>query len=1175
MPERGGATTQDGVYYQNTVAARYLADLLDLAQLPPRERVVEVRVEAPSDVDDIVVRFSDGHRDWLQAKLGVQSSGNAWNSLWSDLAAQSASPEFRAEDRLVIVLGEHDRTARTLRDLCERSVTASGEVEWHDRLGGGHRKLLQAITRALGSSTAPLELLRRTTVEIEPLQEIERSFERRRLGVAFALPPHFLSVLRDIAGGGARRRALFLAAPLRKRLWIEFKIEIDEPAEWGLPAYRSTVERLARIEIPGTGISGPSHDLFVWPRARDYERANSSALEDEETNWTAAVETSTVDLQCFPSEILDRCIVIAGPGYGKSALLGAVAAQLARTPYVPVLIPLASFAASGLSVLEFLTTEVNRELEVRADWLRLAEQGLVVLLLDGFDEIPTVQRQRVLGRIATFSARHPSVPWLLTVRDPAVLSGPADARLIELLPLEWSDIFRFAEAMKSRVPGLDVWKFERRLSAYPELVRLARIPLFLVMMMALANDAAVLPSSRADLIEAYLKTLFSPHEHKPLADAEIETLKLRRVAEALAFERLERQEIGATEREVQGIAARVDADAGSPEALLTRLLRNGVLRRQSAIRLQFPYPIVQEYLAACFLVRERPETLIQRVDEAINRPWAQVVQFALELHPSPTSLIASMLERKDDAFATGLRLIGRCVANGANVDPSVKREITRRLTSAWVHASLHNRERVGRLIVDGFSTPLPPEVRAVLGLSWLIDFGAGEIVTRENDPELTMEVLTALLDRGIEVGSGFSTLQPALNLLADEVFKKYCEKARRPGTTEEELSGLTYLLGGLDPARLAPGISLDLAFDEALPDRLRLEAFRLAAPPLHDRAWPIVRRVLDSYAYGAAVSAIGRTVDPEQTVLELLHDTTLGMEQRRCLIYSPMVLFRDPERRHAFIRRCVVDETLTPELRDILQVFAARYGDREAFQGLVNRLATLELRIAEATVALLGHHPSRDLGVQAAEAAGSRVTSGREAVRFAQHVVTGVTTIFEMDYFQSGSLPPSPAHPSLDVWAELVETWIAQFDFTEVERFRILTAGSQLGSVRATSVLERLIRELSDPDDTRYDEEDEYGHYVRAALHELRLKRRLLPLEVGECFARASRANLAYAGIEAIAAHADRPALDLLLRLQDGSSEWGFRSTLSFAIETLAGRLGLCIIIDPGETLTVSSWSVQ
>jgi hypothetical protein len=209
-------------------------------------------------------------------------------------------------------------------------------------------------------------------VEITPLQEIERAFERKRLGTAFALPPTLLPVLRDMAGGGARRRALFLAAPLRRRLAAELGIEVTEPVEWGLPAYRSTIQRLARIEIPGTGISGPVSELFVWPRARDYNRSGPGDFEYEDPRWESVIEAPIIDLQGFPSDTLERCIVIAGPGYGKSALLNAVAASLVHTPYVPVLVPLASFAASELGVMEFLATEVNREFDIRVDWLRLA-----------------------------------------------------------------------------------------------------------------------------------------------------------------------------------------------------------------------------------------------------------------------------------------------------------------------------------------------------------------------------------------------------------------------------------------------------------------------------------------------------------------------------------------------------------------------------------------------------------------------------------------------------------------------------------------------------------------------------------------------------------------------------------------------------------------------------------
>ena len=90
---------------------------------------------------------------------------------------------------------------------------------------------------------------------------------------------------------------------------------------------------------------------------------------------------------------------------------------------MPVSIPLASLASADSSIISFLTSSINQELELSADWQRLAEQGLLVLLLDGLDEVPSGARPTLMQRIATFSARYPRAPWMLTVRDPAVVTA--------------------------------------------------------------------------------------------------------------------------------------------------------------------------------------------------------------------------------------------------------------------------------------------------------------------------------------------------------------------------------------------------------------------------------------------------------------------------------------------------------------------------------------------------------------------------------------------------------------------------------------------------------------------------------------------------------------------------------------------------------------------------------
>ena len=95
---------------------------------------------------------------------------------------------------------------------------------------------------------------------------------------------------------------------------------------------------------------------------------------------------------------------------------------------------------------------------------------------------------------------------MLTVRDPAVVTGLPEATVVELLPLNDSDIESFAEAMKAYLGDVDGWEIARRLKLYPDLDRLARIPLFLVMLLVTSDLTNHEPLTRSDLIEAYLKT---------------------------------------------------------------------------------------------------------------------------------------------------------------------------------------------------------------------------------------------------------------------------------------------------------------------------------------------------------------------------------------------------------------------------------------------------------------------------------------------------------------------------------------------------------------------------------------------------------------------------------------------------------------------------------------------
>jgi hypothetical protein len=377
MTERGGPTTQAGIRYQNSIAALYLGELLQLHAPSAREQVSEVRVEAPADVDDIVVRFADQHRDWVQVKLRLTATGIAWRKLWSDFQVQRTSINFGTEDRLLLVIGDHDDLAANLRECAERTLSSADRGEWHGRLTSSQKALVEGIAKMISQTDLEpiFTLFQKVRVEIIRDRDLERDFAPARLPSASVGMLQLLSALRDLAGGEARIRGIFRAAQLRQQLLETHAIKIADPSDWGLPAYVATIEETSTIRVPGTAFGGPADRIFIWPQTRRSEE--SSDFEDEQTLRRRETTSDAAALASYPSDRLSQCIVYAGPGFGKSALLQAISQKLVHGIYVPALISLSDLAEANIEVIDYLSSKLNVEFKVAINWLRLCEQGLV------------------------------------------------------------------------------------------------------------------------------------------------------------------------------------------------------------------------------------------------------------------------------------------------------------------------------------------------------------------------------------------------------------------------------------------------------------------------------------------------------------------------------------------------------------------------------------------------------------------------------------------------------------------------------------------------------------------------------------------------------------------------------------------------------------------------------
>jgi hypothetical protein len=219
MPESGGTTTQSGILYQNSIAALYLGRLVDERARPLDERPVEVRVEAPEQVDDVVVRFEDGHREFIQAKESVSSSSDAWRKLWHDFEEQKTRPDFGTNDRLVLWLGQNTPQLMHLREACQRTRGYSNFTAWSAHLSQDQRPQIESIRPLLADEAddALFALLSRVDVEITTLDQIERDYAPAWMPQCDS-PIGLFRALVHICGDNARYRQEMTPDRLRGRL---------------------------------------------------------------------------------------------------------------------------------------------------------------------------------------------------------------------------------------------------------------------------------------------------------------------------------------------------------------------------------------------------------------------------------------------------------------------------------------------------------------------------------------------------------------------------------------------------------------------------------------------------------------------------------------------------------------------------------------------------------------------------------------------------------------------------------------------------------------------------------------------------------------------------------------------------------------------------------------------
>ncbi|OKI07247.1 ATP-binding protein [Streptomyces sp. CB02923] len=424
-----------------------------------------------------------------------------------------------------------------------------------------------------------------------------------------------------------------------------------------------------------------------------------------------------------------RILVRGVAGSGKTTLLqwlavatarGELPAALRRALYgrVPFLLPVRRFARHGLpSPGNFLTAVGYPGAEAQPPgWAdRVLRAGRALLLIDGVDEAPEDQREKLRRKLRDWTALYPGNVWIVTSRPSAVradwLTADGFAEL-SLAPMSHEDIAAFIQrwhhaAAQQEPEDLDrLGHYERTLlnavRITRDLGRLATNPLMCGMLCALHRDRrGYLPDGRKELYEAALSMLLERRDRER-AMGTTDGIDLPRQPKIQLLQKLAhwmlvngRSEMDreiAVDTLAQHLPAIPDAARqGGPEEIYRHLLnRTGLLREPAPDTVDFVHRTFQDFLAARATVQRHDFGLL--LNHAHLSEWEDVIRMAVALaRPDEcAALLNGLLAPRPGIRAAEARhrklLAAACVEHAAELDPEVRHRV-RRFTRDMVRPS--------------------------------------------------------------------------------------------------------------------------------------------------------------------------------------------------------------------------------------------------------------------------------------------------------------------------------------------------------------------------------------------------------------------------------------------------------------------------------------------------------
>jgi hypothetical protein len=375
-------------------------------------------------------------------------------------------------------------------------------------------------------------------------------------------------------------------------------------------------------------------------------------------------------------------LVVGSAGSGKTTLLQWIAVHSARGDFapslavlndaVPFFIPLRRYVDRDLPLPEDFPLAVGAHIahEMPTGWVHeLLRKGKALILVDGVDEMPEAQRERVRAWLADLVQTFRSARFVVSSRPAAIGEGWLDRlrfATAELQPMSMTNVTEFVHQWHAAVGAelldsdekADLVDYERALLAAIDTDRhlraLAVSPLLCALLCALNRERRThLPADRMETYAAALDMLLVRRDaERGVATGEMSLTRGDKVQllQDIAFWLVRNGWTDApTERVIGQIgrtAQQLRGNIGDPQAVFRSLLeRSGLLREPTVGHVDFVHRTFQEYLAGKAAAEDDEIGLL--VKNAHDAQWREVVIMAAG-HARPdqcAELLTGLLRR--------------------------------------------------------------------------------------------------------------------------------------------------------------------------------------------------------------------------------------------------------------------------------------------------------------------------------------------------------------------------------------------------------------------------------------------------------------------------------------------------------------------------------------------------